>query len=94
MLESQIQRTYRAAPYAVFGACLAALGQLGGRITQYDAERGTIAAELGSSPLALQIGQAGPNQARLVVSSHSPKRGTRRALATLIELVDRVVPLA
>ena len=97
----QIERAYHAAPHALFGACLAALGQLGARIERHDAEAGTIMAALaGSGPFAraselrLQIGASGPDQARLVVSLPAPRRGDQRALATLMELVERFVPPA
>ena len=101
MKPAQVERIYRTAPHALFGACLAALGQLGARIERHDAERGTIVAALGGSgpfaraaELSLQIGASGPDQARLVVSLPAPRRGDQRALATLIELVDRFVPPA
>lgn len=97
MQQSRIERTYRIAPQALFGACLTAMAYMRAQIKEQDAERGAIVAMVDGGPLAaatelsLQI-MDDPEHARLVVVGRPPKhRGARRAVATLVQLVDQLL---
>jgi hypothetical protein len=101
MKQSQIERTYQIAPHALFGACLIALGYMRAQIEQHDLERGSIVAVVGGGPLAvatelsLRITPIGAEHARLVATGAPRKRGgDRRALAVLVESVDRLLAQA
>ncbi len=101
MKPSQIERTYRTAPHALFGACLTALAQMRAQIEHHDVERGTIVAVIGGGPLdpatelSLRITQADAEHASLAAASKPHKRGgDRRALATLVQMVDRLLAQA
>jgi len=101
MKQSQIERTYHIAPHALFGACLTALGHMRAQIEQHNVERGTIVAVVGGGPLAaatelsLRISPIEAGHARLVATGTPRARGgDRRALATLVEGIDRLLSAA
>jgi len=98
MKPTQIERIYQTAPHALFGACLTALGQMCAQIEHQDVERGTIVAVLDSGLLApatelsLRIMPADAERSRLIAVGKPRKRGgDRRALAILIQEVDRLL---
>ncbi len=95
---SQIERTYPTAPHALFGACLTALGQMHARIVHHDVTQGLIVAQVGragsfasATELTVRINHAGTAHARLVVEQPAQSRGDARAVAMLIEAIDRLL---
>jgi hypothetical protein len=85
------RRTYNLPALALFGACLTALGHMQAAIERQDTERGHIVAAVGGGVLAVVVRPLGDGATALEVEWRG--RG-RRALATFLETVERLVGAA
>ena len=94
-----IERSYRAEPHALFGACLTALGTMQARIERHDVGRGLIVARAGqgwlapASEVTLRISPAGAGAASVSASARPLRHGgDPHFLPALLQLIDGMLP--